>query len=303
MLLSTLYLLWIEQQVVRYDKPMVKKAEISMPYAKKIAQQYWSLSQFPFMELRSTEMSSLPYKTHYHTQFSIGAIFHGATCTQYQGKSKTLHVGDIILIPPFVPHNCNPLDGKPRSYAMMYLDVEWSLSQLSLLFGKSVPLIHCKDVVVRDAQLFCFYQHIVRGFHTGNHEHITQVLFPLLSTLFRYCCLPASPDLSQHEITPYLRMRLSSNLLNPPALDSLAQETGLRKETLIRLFQRDTGMTPISFLNNMRIEQAKILLREGYDIADVGYQTGFSDQSHFHKAFVSHTASTPGQYQKSTINF
>jgi AraC-like DNA-binding protein len=45
-----------------------------------------------------------------------------------------------------------------------------------------------------------------------------------------------------------------------------------------------------------RIEFAKTRLRAGDEIADVGYQAGFADQSHFHKTFVSYTAATPRQY-------
>jgi len=79
-------------------------------------------------------------------------------------------------------------------------------------------------------------------------------------------------------------------------LDVLAQRFSLRKETLIRTFKQDTGLTPGTFLNVTRIEFAKARLRAGDDIADVSYQSGFADQSHFHKTFVSYTAATPRQY-------
>lgn len=87
-----------------------------------------------------------------------------------------------------------------------------------------------------------------------------------------------------------------SSLSSPPSLDALAQRFSLRKETLIRTFKKDTGLTPGSFLNISRVEYAKARLRAGDDIADVGYQSGFADQSHFHKTFVRYTAATPRQY-------
>ncbi|MDP0795380.1 AraC family transcriptional regulator, partial [Klebsiella pneumoniae] len=34
-------------------------------------------------------------------------------------------------------------------------------------------------------------------------------------------------------------------------------------------------------------------------IADVGYQAGCADQSHFHKTFFNYTAATPRQYAHS----
>ncbi|MGS8722563.1 helix-turn-helix domain-containing protein, partial [Salmonella enterica subsp. enterica serovar Infantis] len=68
------------------------------------------------------------------------------------------------------------------------------------------------------------------------------------------------------------------------------------KETLIRTFKQDTGLTTVSFTNMARIEYARQRLRAGDDIADVAYQTCFADQSHFHKTFVSYTSATPLQY-------
>ncbi len=70
----------------------------------------------------------------------------------------------------------------------------------------------------------------------------------------------------------------------------------MRKETLIRIFKQDTGLTPGSYLNIIRIDYARQRLRAGDEIADVGYQSGFADQSHFHRTFVRYTAATPRQY-------
>lgn len=47
------------------------------------------------------------------------------------------------------------------------------------------------------------------------------------------------------------------------------------------------------------IIEGETRLRAGDPIADVGYQAGFADQSHFHKTFVSYTAATPRQYAQS----
>ncbi len=70
----------------------------------------------------------------------------------------------------------------------------------------------------------------------------------------------------------------------------------MRKETLIRTFKQDTGLTPGNYLNIVRIDYARQRLRAGDEIADVGYQSGFADQSHFHRTFVRYTAATPRQY-------
>ncbi|MGL9735966.1 MAG: helix-turn-helix domain-containing protein [Symbiopectobacterium sp.] len=119
----------------------------------------------------------------------------------------------------------------------------------------------------------------------------------LVSTLLsRYCA--AQQPLAEQSATRYMLQSLLNNLQTSPSLTTLAEELHLRRETLARHFREDTGLMPMAFLNNARIEYAKTLIKQGVPLADARYQSGFSDQSHFYKIFVLHTATIPGQYQQ-----
>lgn len=223
----------------------------------------------PGIELRSTWQSTQAYKRHSHTQLSIGAILEGQTCCTCDGEPFTLHPGDLIVIPAYMPHSCNPIDGQPRSYHMLWLETDLQ------------PGLQ----VIRNDALF---RHYLAAVETLSATAIQ----PLLSAL-------AGPPASSDTLRPTsraLQAILRHSLHAPPSLDLLAQRFSLRKETLIRTFKQDTGLTPGTFLALSRIEFAKARLRAGDAIADVSYQSGFADQSHFHKIFVSYTAATPRQY-------
>lgn len=221
------------------------------------------------LELRSTWQSTQAYKRHSHPQLSIGAIMEGQTCCICHDKEYILNPGDLIVIPASAPHSCNPVAGQPRSYHMLYIDTD-------------IPLAL---QVIRDPALFKRYLDIVEMMSPVSVD-------TLLSALPRRVeNADALRSTSQH-----VRQAFLADLAAPPSLDELAQRFSLRKETLIRTFRQDTGLTPGSFLNISRVEFAKARLRAGDDIADVGYQSGFADQSHFHKTFVSYTAATPRQY-------
>ncbi len=221
------------------------------------------------LELRSTWQSTQAYKRHSHPQLSIGAIMEGQTCCICHDKEYILNPGDLIVIPASAPHSCNPVAGQPRSYHMLYIDTD----------------IPQALQVIRDPALFKRYLDIVEAMSPVSVD-------TLLSALPRRVeNADALRSTSQH-----VRQAFLADLAAPPSLDELAQRFSLRKETLIRTFRQDTGLTPGSFLNISRVEFAKARLRAGDDIADVGYQSGFADQSHFHKTFVSYTAATPRQY-------
>lgn len=221
------------------------------------------------LELRSTWQSTQAYKRHSHPQLSIGAIMEGQTCCICHDKEYILNPGDLIVIPACAPHSCNPVAGQPRSYHMLYIDTD-------------IPLAL---QVIRDPTLFKRYLDIVEMMSPVSVDR-------LLSALPR--CVENADAL--RSTSQHVRQAFLADLAAPPSLDELAQRFSLRKETLIRTFRQDTGLTPGSFLNISRVEFAKARLRAGDDIADVGYQSGFADQSHFHKTFVSYTAATPRQY-------
>ncbi|MCO5782310.1 helix-turn-helix transcriptional regulator [Citrobacter meridianamericanus] len=261
-----------------------------MTHTRDIPQSFWRDEQLPWLELRSTWQSQQAYKRHNHSQLSIGAILEGETCSQCDGKYYHLKVGDLIVIPPLVPHSCNPVNGLFRSYHMLYLDVRWCLVHLPALNNNQ--MLCSRDPVIRDPQLFQHYMNLVALMQQRQTTQITDAAQALLRSLPLQSVTPEN----QSTASQYLRERLQTNLLAPPSLDNLAQECGMRKETLIRTFKQDTGLTPASYLNILRIDYARQRLRAGDEIADVGYQSGFADQSHFHRTFVRYTAATPRQY-------
>lgn len=221
------------------------------------------------LELRSTWQSTQAYKRHCHPQLSLGAIVEGQTCCVCHDREYILHPGDLIVIPAYAPHSCNPIAGQARSYHMLYIDTDRLLALQ----------------VIRNATFFKHFLDIVETMSPASVDR-------LLSALPHRADNPdALRSTSQH-----IQQALLADLAAPPSLDELAQRFSLRKETLIRTFRQDTGLTPASFLNISRVEYAKARLRAGDDIADVSYQSGFADQSHFHKTFVRYSAATPRQY-------
>lgn len=264
-----------------------------MSHTRDIQQTFWRDEQLPWLELRSTWLSRQAYKRHRHPQLSIGAIIEGETRCICSGQEYLLRPGDLIIIPAQAPHSCNPRDGQPRSYHMLYLELSWCWQQLT--DGVHQARLITSSPVIRDAGLFAHYLQIVEQMRQQQTMQLPASVARLVHTL------PLRPHAPQalSETSARLLSRLATDLQAPPTLDSLADEFALRKETLIRTFKQETGLTPASFINIARIEFAKTRLRAGDNIADVGYQAGFADQSHFHKTFVSYTAATPRQYAQS----
>ena len=62
-------------------------------------------------------------------------------------------------------------------------------------------------------------------------------------------------------------------------------------------FTKSKGVTPYSYLENIRIGKAKKLLEQGVPPIEAAMQTGFSDQSHFTNYFNRFIGLAPGLYR------
>ena len=81
-------------------------------------------------------------------------------------------------------------------------------------------------------------------------------------------------------------------------LDQICHLEGLSKSTLLRAFTKTKGVTPYSYLQNIRIGEAKKLLEQGLPPVEAALQTGFSDQSHFTNYFNRYIGLAPGVYRE-----
>lgn len=96
----------------------------------------------------------------------------------------------------------------------------------------------------------------------------------------------------------YIRSHLNEEL----TLDRLSRIVKLHPNYVSYLFQKELGVTFSSYVQQLRIEEArKLLLFTNYSIGIISEQLHFYDQSHFTKTFKRMTGYTPKEYQKKQV--
>ena len=71
----------------------------------------------------------------------------------------------------------------------------------------------------------------------------------------------------------------------------------MNKYAVIRSFTKIKGITPYRYIETIRINKSKELLKYNNDIVEVALKLGFNDQSHFTKTFKKLTGLTPEEYK------
>ncbi|MEK3721597.1 AraC family transcriptional regulator [Paenibacillus sp. FSL H8-0034] len=84
----------------------------------------------------------------------------------------------------------------------------------------------------------------------------------------------------------------------PLNLDEMAENAGLSKYHFLRQFTRFIGLTPLEYLNKLRIEKAAELLRTTEQTLDeVAGSVGFAGGNYFSKVFRHWVGMSPGKYR------
>lgn len=93
---------------------------------------------------------------------------------------------------------------------------------------------------------------------------------------------------------------VQKNFKNPITLEEIAAQTNMTVPAFCRYFKKITGLTFTKFVNEFRVAYArKVLAEEHKSIADVCFECGFNNFSHFNKTFREITGESPSNYRKS----
>jgi AraC-like DNA-binding protein len=79
----------------------------------------------------------------------------------------------------------------------------------------------------------------------------------------------------------------------------MAQELAFSRMQLHRKIKALTGQSPHEFLRSKRLQQAAALLKlQTGNISEIAYQVGFSNLSHFARAFRQEFGKSPKEFVK-----
>ncbi len=107
-----------------------------------------------------------------------------------------------------------------------------------------------------------------------------------------------SEDVRAKIVTPVIRY-MQKNYKENISLDDMCDVAEVSRSYLCRVFKRKTGVTPVRFLMNMRIEEAKKrLVSTDMRVSRISEAVGFNDVSYFCAVFRSGVGITPEEYRR-----
>jgi len=109
------------------------------------------------------------------------------------------------------------------------------------------------------------------------------------------------PREKSNQIAESVRLQLKAAVESGRPVESiqtLLERSNYSYAHLCRLFRAAYGITPVRYINNLRMDQAKLLLRDTtMTVSEIAYQVGLSDAGYFSRLFRKLTGHSPGRYR------
>lgn len=136
---------------------------------------------------------------------------------------------------------------------------------------------------------------------TASYLESMQLLYGLLAFLSKMEHKKYVPRDKRDLLAPAVEY-MTANYQDPVIRnESLAALCHMSTVYFRKTFEAVYGISPIRYLNRLRIEKAKAMLSGDYDsVSQVAESVGYSGVYHFSKMFRQYTGQSPTQYAKST---
>ncbi|VAV92917.1 hypothetical protein MNBD_ALPHA01-480 [hydrothermal vent metagenome] len=247
-------------------------------------------------EVIKADFGTSSFDRHFHDSFSIGLVTRGMNSFSYRKQQVDVPAGAICIADPGEVHD-GGLAGNPWSYLNIF--VPMSLFQ-ALSFEAEIPTeIAFQNGCITDRES-CL--HLSRMFSTllvsnPGRARVDELAILAFMHLLNHH-LACDRHTSRPEVGPTARHAIeimTDHRGKGVSLEQLANETGASRYAVIRAVSAAIGITPVTYMTQLRIARAKKLVREGTSIAEAAVEAGFSDQPHLTRVMKRHMGITPGR--------
>lgn len=263
--------------------------------------------KYSYVNLHPTEQIDM----HQHQLWELSYIITGSGTRVVGQTVASFSAGDLVLLPPNIPHCWKFDEGETNGNGdienITILFSNQVIDRLADAFPKELaeilqPLRNLREALTFSAldnktlaqtllvmrlqspaeQLISFFQLLVQMAHSkdsqvvGRQEVIDQ------------------DQLLMDSIQTYI----SCNAHRSVTIEQIAKHVGMNRQRFCEEIKRLTGRTFVTYLNEYRIEQVCISIREKRykSVAEAAYHAGFNDVSYFHRLFRNIKGMTPGDY-------
>ena len=224
---------------------------------------------------------------HAHNSWELVYCTEGSGAFHFDDFDLNYKKGDIVVVPPLVPHGNTSCDG--------FTNIHLNLTDTALPFKSPV-------IIQDDSNQFLLQTFQAAYYHfNGDSDRRRVLLSPYGDLIFCYL-------LCYHKTQPVSKVveEIESNIIrNYPdcnyELDKYLQSFPFSYDYLRKLFKKELGVTPHKYLTDKRLQTAADMLcyTDSHNIAEISQLCGFREPLYFSRMFKKKYGVAPSYYIES----
>lgn len=237
------------------------------------------------------------------------------------GKRFDLNEGDLVIYAPHAFHiAANPqehpkvsvgiisFESKSEGLELLYnriislrKDEHESFMRIirdgSMLFRRALPGDGKSGMVLRDGVAAHELQMLKNKLELFLLDQFDRALKEVAENEER---VPSNRTNMRHEQFTNIAIYLSSHVRENLTLEQIAEHSLMSVSKLSGLFREQCGLSPIAYLNEIKIGEAKRLIRDtSLNFTEIAEKVGIGSVHYFSKLFKKVTGMTPSEYSRS----
>jgi AraC-like DNA-binding protein len=272
------------------------------------------LSELEVIERRSSlatarHVLSDDVRTHAHDFLEVALVAGGAGRHVSARGDEEIEAGVAIVLPVGAWHGfiaCRELDVRNCYVARRVLERELAWAWEDTVLGPmlaSLPVAPVARLVRLDAQGTKRCLDLLRLIEENADRRAEAIgyLIALLARIARTSSAVPLADVATplHPAVAAAIRLFEMDISRSWKMDALAKAVYLNRSHLTRVFQRQVGLSPSSYLLNLRLDRAaSLLLTTELPVFDVAARVGLADTSYFARRFRIRFGESPTQYRR-----
>ncbi|MFZ2654878.1 MAG: AraC family transcriptional regulator [Victivallales bacterium] len=242
-----------------------------------------------------------------HNNFQVIIGLSGVLHFEIEGEKRSIsqQAGSVFVLSPGIRHRWHSEAGKTCENFMFFCDgFTETDSDLGSIFNLNQPGIIWHFELEPEEYAFYIdnFRNLVRNHDCCNSNIMHGLLYAFCGMICRRAnkiYAPLGQGKQHPSLTRAIKM-INSNYREQITLNQLSLHCGLGPSRLSELFRHAFGMSPMQYVNDLRVKKARQLLGcSDMNVSQISEYLGFSSVHYFSRFFRSHTGMQPSSIASS----
>ncbi len=243
------------------------------------------------------------FPLHWHERMELLLVLEGSLKVKVGDQEIEAKKDSLVIIPPEKPHMGTSGEKGVRYRTIMFdISTFYNSSNVSRQFLE--PIVN----QTVDFDTITYNKEIISLAHSLLEEHLSEdsistiiamgKIYELLGLIYRHCLCEkqsAVPDDRLKNVLDYIAKHYCEGITS----SGLSEYFGYDESYFCRRFKSVTGLTPISYIQILRLEEAKNKIKNTeLKISEISSLCGFQDPNYFSRCFKRHFGISPAAYME-----